>query len=106
MCLFRSPLPAPRGERVGRGAAAEREDDGIENGDRLAEDEGGRKTEHRDAPASEEGGSTKAVVLARRFEVLATVELHGYRGRTGVDRCIGWAAIANNLVAIGRYRAE
>jgi transposase, IS5 family len=28
-----------------------------------------------------------------------------YRGRTGVDRCIGWAAIANNLVAIGRYRA-
>ena len=29
-----------------------------------------------------------------------------YRGRTGVDRCIGWAAIANNLVAIGRYRVE
>jgi len=28
-----------------------------------------------------------------------------YRGRQGVDRCIGWAAIANNLVAIGRYRA-
>lgn len=28
-----------------------------------------------------------------------------YRGRMGVDRCIGWAAIANNLVAIGRYRA-
>ena len=27
-----------------------------------------------------------------------------YRGRTGVDRCIGWAAIANNLVAIGRHR--
>ena len=26
--------------------------------------------------------------------------------RTGVDRCIGWAAIANNLVAIGRHRAE
>jgi IS5 family transposase len=29
-----------------------------------------------------------------------------YRGRSGVDRCIGWAAIANNLVAIGRFRAE
>jgi IS5 family transposase len=29
-----------------------------------------------------------------------------YRGRVGVDRSIGWAAIANNLVAIGRYRAE
>ena len=28
-----------------------------------------------------------------------------YRGRIGVDRCIGWAAIANNLVAIGRFRA-
>jgi IS5 family transposase len=28
-----------------------------------------------------------------------------YRGRAGLDRCIGWAAIANNLVAIGRYRA-
>jgi IS5 family transposase len=28
-----------------------------------------------------------------------------YRGRAGVDRCIGWAAIANNLVAIGRFRA-
>lgn len=28
-----------------------------------------------------------------------------YRGRQGVERCIGWAAIANNLVAIGRYRA-
>jgi transposase, IS5 family len=28
-----------------------------------------------------------------------------YHGRSGVDRCIGWAAIANNLVAIGRYRA-
>jgi IS5 family transposase len=27
-----------------------------------------------------------------------------YRGRTGVDRCIGWAAVANNLVAIGRFR--
>ena len=25
-----------------------------------------------------------------------------YRGRSGVERCIGWAAIANNLVAIGR----
>jgi IS5 family transposase len=29
-----------------------------------------------------------------------------YHGRSGVDRCIGWAAIANNLVAIGRFRAE
>jgi IS5 family transposase len=29
-----------------------------------------------------------------------------YRGRSGVDRCIGWAAIANTLVAIGRFRAE
>jgi len=28
-----------------------------------------------------------------------------YRGRAGVDRCIGWAAVANNLVAIGRFRA-
>jgi IS5 family transposase len=28
-----------------------------------------------------------------------------YRGRPGVDRCIGSAAIANNLVAIGRFRA-
>jgi len=28
-----------------------------------------------------------------------------YRGRGGVDRCIRWAAIANNLVAIGRHRA-
>jgi IS5 family transposase len=27
-----------------------------------------------------------------------------YRGRTGFDRCIGWAAIANNLVAIGRHQ--
>ncbi|MES1172641.1 MAG: hypothetical protein ABUL77_05350 [Bacteroidota bacterium] len=27
------------------------------------------------------------------------------RGRIGVDRCIGWAAVANNLVAIGRFRA-
>ena len=29
-----------------------------------------------------------------------------YRGRAGIDRCIGWAAIANNLVAIGRFCAE
>lgn len=28
-----------------------------------------------------------------------------YRGRAGLDRCIGWAGIANNLIAIGRYRA-
>ena len=28
-----------------------------------------------------------------------------YRGPIGVDRCIGWAAIANNLVAIGRFCA-
>lgn len=28
-----------------------------------------------------------------------------YRGRAAIDRCVGWAAIANNLVAIGRYRA-
>jgi len=27
-----------------------------------------------------------------------------YRGRTGLDRCIGWAAIANNLVANGRHQ--
>ena len=26
-----------------------------------------------------------------------------YRGRPGIDRTIGWAAIANNLVALGRY---
>jgi IS5 family transposase len=29
-----------------------------------------------------------------------------YRGRAGIDRCIGWSAIANNLVALGRYRAQ
>ena len=28
-----------------------------------------------------------------------------YRGRDGIDRCVGWAAIANNLIAIGRHRA-
>jgi IS5 family transposase len=26
-----------------------------------------------------------------------------YRGRSGIDRTIGWAAIANNLVALGRH---
>jgi IS5 family transposase len=29
-----------------------------------------------------------------------------YRGRHGLDRSICWAAIANNLVAIGRHRAQ
>src|SRR3954465_6610606 len=29
-----------------------------------------------------------------------------YRGRSGVDRCVAWAAIANNLVAIGKYCAS
>jgi len=27
-----------------------------------------------------------------------------YRRRTGLDRCIGWAAVANNLVALGRHQ--
>ena len=27
-----------------------------------------------------------------------------YHGRTGLDRCVGWAAIANNLVSIGRHQ--
>ncbi|MCW3032459.1 MAG: hypothetical protein JWM60_804 [Solirubrobacterales bacterium] len=73
------PVPSPRsaGRGLGRGAAAEREEDGVEHGDWLAEDEIGGKTEHRDATASEESRSTKIVVLARRFEVLAAVELHG-----------------------------
>ena len=66
MCLF----------RLGTGAA-EREDDSVEDGDRLAEDEIGRKTEHRDATAKEECRSTNIIVLARQFEVLAAVELHG-----------------------------
>lgn len=29
-----------------------------------------------------------------------------YRGREGIDRCVGWAAIANNLVAIGRHCSQ
>src|SRR3954471_1239269 len=29
-----------------------------------------------------------------------------YRGRSGVDRCVGWAAIANNPGASGKYRAS
>jgi len=29
-----------------------------------------------------------------------------YRGRHGLDRSICWAAIANNLVAIGRHQVQ
>ena len=48
------------------------------------------------------GGEARISRLKNTFGMLRS----RYRGRSGVDRCIGWAAIANNLVAIGRYRAE
>jgi hypothetical protein len=88
---FQSPLPARRGG-LGRGAVAEREDDGVEDGDRLAEDEIGRKAEHRDAPSSEEGRSAEIVVLAGRFEVLTAVELHGQVSAGAVEVQDVWAA--------------
>lgn len=48
------------------------------------------------------GGEARISRLKNTF----AMQRSPYRGRAGVDRCIGWAAIANNLVAIGRYRVE
>ena len=84
-CAISGPLSPSAGRRLGRGAAAEREDDGVEDGGRLAEDEVGRKTEHRNASASEECRSAVIVILARRFEVLAAVELHGQESAGAVE---------------------
>jgi hypothetical protein len=73
------PVPSPRGggRGLGRGDGTERKKDRVEDGDRLAEDEVGRETEHADTAAKKECRSPLVVVLRFRGEVLTAVELDG-----------------------------
>lgn len=55
----------------------------------------------KDGRAWRAGGEARISRLKNTFGMRRSP----YRGRAGIDRCVGWAAIANNLIAIGRYRA-
>ena len=65
------------GRGLGRGADAESESDGVQEGRQFPEDEVGGEAKDFDPAAAEEGGPAPVVGPREREEVLAAVEFHG-----------------------------